>query len=907
MPDHVSIAIGKFQRQPEILNLEKQTRIGSTHQTSWTRFIVGIPLLFSRRLKVFNPAANAHVYTSVSKSDWKKVKLAGRDEQSVRRLSKSSDAKRRGLALDIIRKTGQANGLSVLEKASTHQLCLIARQLGKFGSNQTFRDKVFSALREAQTQYAATSLDDDSAEMLHAMAADSWQAKVAFEKDVKEAKDPRAVSAQIFIPSAAVGGVDKAQSYKDDHAFLEKFRKFAGKLISVDERDRDQPPDSNERAQRLRDVCADHLFLLEEFGKMGSDKRKNLMEWNGLSADFGYVLSDVVERFGKQPSRADIRRTDLAPFKSLARAVDAEVARYDLQRYGELLKQKISTAGAGALGEFLNKVFDEYFLPGAQSHADRKAMIASLLSHSSAVAMSQEQTTAMLKGAGPYMHKILQLFGDKIDETDDDAKALKAALGQLKDGLLPIAPDIKKAMLADIVRQSDGRITALQDVRSLSAASVGETLFARINVTGQSATGGSGEGGKLAVVKLLRPGVELRAARERDMMERIARSVAGMEETFAGIADQIDRELDLSKEADNVDLAKVYRVNGSALQPVRQAPGLTGSRTYLFMERAPGSTVQQHLTHLSNDRLPLEDRLRRGIDMANRLDELAGRWLKEGLFESGFYHGDLHAGNMMYQAADPKDPDVTEALTLIDFGNAATLTKDERAAMLKLLITAEMKYPEAFIDTLERMLGPVSARLIADNPDLKATMVADIAKVFGTPGLSGAQRMNQAFTRLNAHHIAVPGTVVNFARSQQMLEETAKSLNRINERNWEAWSKRPESQRVAPDQALKQPVALSISKTFKDTIMSRTYKLAWLLGRSVLSLRNENPVFAQGNDAGKDELLQLPAGQGAASQSPVRKMGQSQAAATNGNVPERGVQTHPLFGFVDEDDFSKVT
>src|SRR5262249_31802079 len=148
---------------------------------------------------------------------------------------------------------------------------------------------------------------------------------------------------------------------------------------------------------------------------------------------------------------------------------------------------------------------------------------------------------------------LLQLFGDEAEGE------LRVALGELKAGLSPIHPDLKKALLADIVAQSGGKIDRIDGLRSLGAASVGETLLARVHVRL--------EDGRIeprdVVIKLLRPGIQERAERERMFFEDAAREVGGgMTETFRGIADQINTEMDLSREAANVRRAGVYNRGG---------------------------------------------------------------------------------------------------------------------------------------------------------------------------------------------------------------------------------------------------------------------------------------------------------------------------------------------------------
>ena len=80
---------------------------------------------------------------------------------------------------------------------------------------------------------------------------------------------------------------------------------------------------------------------------------------------------------------------------------------------------------------------------------------------------------ALLKGAGPIMHKMLQGLPLK-DE------ALKAAVKDMKDNLAPIHEDVVKAELLAMVERSGGEITRIDVVKSLGCASVGQALLCNV-------------------------------------------------------------------------------------------------------------------------------------------------------------------------------------------------------------------------------------------------------------------------------------------------------------------------------------------------------------------------------------------------------------------------------------------
>ena len=81
--------------------------------------------------------------------------------------------------------------------------------------------------------------------------------------------------------------------------------------------------------------------------------------------------------------------------------------------------------------------------------------------------------------------------------------------------------------------------------------------------------------------------------------------------------------------------------------------------------------------------------------------ELAQKWVNEGIFGrdgSGFYHGDLHAGNIMMDFRSDK-------LTVIDFGNATILNSDQQRSIIRMILAAQVNQPEDFIHEFHNLMS----------------------------------------------------------------------------------------------------------------------------------------------------------------------------------------------------------
>lgn len=796
--------------------------------------------MFSRKLTVWNPEAKKHIYTSLSKSDWKKVKtLAKSNEAELGRLSKKSLATRKKLALEIIRKSGDTKGLTVLDRASPQQLCIIAKALTRYGKNAQYRDQVLTALRAAQDQWQAMSMDPETLDMVNEfVSGDAKKTKAILESHYS------------VEHQNALEKLTPARIIRSKEQFPDEFRKFVADLVSEDERDRNQitsqsPSYGLDREERIKSVFQKHIGVVSALATYKGTAEKNIPQLAkacGVSFDFVKNILDVTESinsgggglFGNLLSNSEVvaslKQFPASSFVGVSNAIDEEVSRYDLQQIGDYLKEHIPQKN-GNYGRFLSKVFEEYF--SNLSTADRRAVISTYLREAGVNDTKEAHMVGALKGSGPYLLKILQLLGDTVSSTSEEGRKLKDALGQLKDSLLPIAPEIQAAMVMNLVENGQPTIKDLTDIRSLGAASVGETLLA----TAELENGDR----KDVVLKLLKPGVDQRAARERAMMERIAKEIPGMQETFAGIADQIDRELDLSREAENVLRSGVYRkADIGYIEPVKAVKKLDATQEFMFMEKASGATVKAQLNGLrgkaavSNEggdlerQVELQDRLKDGRVLSQRLTTLASVWLKEALFGTGFFHGDLHSGNMMY------DPELRGGLlTLIDFGNAGVLERHERANMLKLILSAENRYPEQFVETLGKMVGPESQKSLVV-PANKEALTEQIRTMFADPDLSGSKRMLEAINLANNFDIAVPNAISNFARSQNMLDLTIKEINAINRANWQALNNSGVIN-------VEEPVSASLSETLKATVKSQKRQIIALTKEDGWRMRKANP------------------------------------------------------------------
>ncbi len=433
---------------------------------------------------------------------------------------------------------------------------------------------------------------------------------------------------------------------------------------------------------------------------------------------------------------------------------------------------------------------------------------------------------AIFKGAGPILQKALQGL-DVSNVSPELAEAVK----DMKSSLAPIDPKYVQAQLLDIVERSRGEIKKITITRSLGAASVGQAFLCTVEMSDPRVQPRS------CVLKLLRPDVRNKAMREKAIFERYAANIPGMTATFAGQLERILDELDLTAEARNAEIGKIYedvdvdppRVCSMSINDA--APPSPGS---VLLERAPGSdlasvmkktdalisTVASEVANnkgsVSTERLnELMQQLDDLEEVHARLATLSKRWVEEGIFGGGFYHGDLHAGNIMIDMPDRATNAAGSVgpLTVIDYGNATSLTSDQRSNVLVVMAGATFSKPHWFLEGYLKLLdengkqeflakdvvrrdalgylmdaegerilnsegNPIS---VDDNGYIAGThkkapgaLTAMINRIMAMGSTSDtAKRISVALTLLQQHGVNCPGAIFNFSACQIRLQNAA--------------------------------------------------------------------------------------------------------------------------------------
>lgn len=270
--------------------------------------------------------------------------------------------------------------------------------------------------------------------------------------------------------------------------------------------------------------------------------------------------------------------------------------------------------------------------------------------------------------------------------------------------------------------------------------------------------------GSRVVVKVQRPGLadqvraDLRALLLLcEVLERIPQTAVGSPRALAeDFARTLHEEMDFRLEADNMERMRSI-LEGEGVTDARVPHvhrELIGKRV-LTMERIDG-------IHFSD----VEAMRAAGID-TQRLLRLGVQTVIEGVLVHGFFHGDLHAGNITVL------PDGT--FVLFDFGIVGRLTESVRARLAQYLIASTTNDYEAMIRALDSF-GSVPKG--ADIPKM-ARELQELYAPFVENGVVVAQLgelMDTMIRSMVRYRVRIPRELVLLSKQMLYLEGAAHTL-----------------------------------------------------------------------------------------------------------------------------------
>ncbi len=275
------------------------------------------------------------------------------------------------------------------------------------------------------------------------------------------------------------------------------------------------------------------------------------------------------------------------------------------------------------------------------------------------VARPGERLAAAFQEMGPAFIKLGQMLATRADLVGEE---IAADLALLQDRLPPFPASEARALIAAEFGGALETLFQSFDDTPVAAASIAQVHFA---ITGE---------GREVAVKVLRPGILRAFARDLDLLMWLARLIERTQpalrrlrpvEVARTLARSVELELDLRFEAAAAaELAENFA--GDPGFHVPRVDWLRTGQTVLTTDRLAGIRV--------DDRAAL---IAAGHDIGALLQKAAEAFFNQ-VFRDGFFHADLHPGNMFVEADG--------AIGVVDFGIMGRLDRDTRFFLADMLV-----------------------------------------------------------------------------------------------------------------------------------------------------------------------------------------------------------------------------
>jgi ubiquinone biosynthesis protein len=263
-----------------------------------------------------------------------------------------------------------------------------------------------------------------------------------------------------------------------------------------------------------------------------------------------------------------------------------------------------------------------------------------------------------LQALGPSFVKLGQSLATRADLIGDQASA---DLTQLQDRLAPFASDIARRTLESELGASVDVLFARFDDTPIAAASIAQVHRAETT------------DGREVAVKILRPGIEEAVARDLDL--------------FSWIAETVERLLPWSHRFKPVGTVAVFRetvevemdLRLEAAAAAELAENFAGDPVFAVADVDWDRTTRRVFTNQWIDGFRIDDAAalaRADLDPTTLLSHSAGIFFNQ-VFRDGFFHADMHPGNMLVT------PDGT--LVPVDFGIMGRLDIETRTYLADTL------------------------------------------------------------------------------------------------------------------------------------------------------------------------------------------------------------------------------
>ena len=334
-----------------------------------------------------------------------------------------------------------------------------------------------------------------------------------------------------------------------------------------------------------------------------------------------------------------------------------------------------------------------------------------------------EKLAAAFQELGPSFVKLGQALSVRFDLVGEE---MAADLAQLQDRLPPFASDEARKTIEAELGCALGEVFAEFADEAVAAASIAQVHRA-VTV-----------GGDVVAVKVLRPGIEAAFNRDLELMRWLAGIIARLHGTF----DRLKPVAVVETFADSASIEMDLRLEAAAAQELgANFEETDGFEVPTVDWRRTGRRV---LTSSWVDGVPIHDRERleaEGHDLAEIVALMASVFFFQ-IFRDGFFHADLHPGNLLV--------DTEGRVHAVDFGIMGRVDRPTRRYLADMLYSflvrdyrrvAEIHVSAGLVPADQSIDGFAQAARAIAEPILGLPLQPDFARPAGGPALRGHQAL----------------------------------------------------------------------------------------------------------------------------------------------------------------------
>lgn len=412
----------------------------------------------------------------------------------------------------------------------------------------------------------------------------------------------------------------------------------------------------------------------------------------------------------------------------------------------------------------------------------------------------------LINSGGVFVQTLFQMLARYMEDTE-----LKAEFSKLFDHVSPLEYKVAQ----DVVSSSFEPLNKLGVSTPALGPILGSASVAQVHLATWYHKGYD----QHVVVKVRRPKVNIIAEQELLLFKKIAGNVSSLRAIVNDTVTVLSNEVDFGNEAKFWKLGKeLYEKPHMGIY----VPDCFSHTTdVIVLGRAYGRTLSSWLQEPSLD-------LRVGFTLAQRLVAMLKVWFEEALFGSGFFHSDLHPGNIMFEYIEERP--LESPLSVVDFGQSAILSTEQQALLLLFAMGVQLRSSKMIMEALE----PYYVHL---SPAQVTHMHHDVQARLGNFTARDSQSVTKLTSDLTnmfiSYGLEFPAPVLFFYRARVLIE---RSILELREKLLVYDVEIPEPEDVY------RSVALAKREALKLAVSHLMYAANLNLARSAMIQLQRNPV-----------------------------------------------------------------